>query len=222
MQELKGQEENFPKDDFKQRGYNLCIHGQKAYNGVAIASKFPITEISNSVLNEDIHSRYLEVEIEGIRMINVYCPNGNPVESDKFLYKLSWYDSLINRLKWLQDNNIPFLIGGDFNIIPTDDDVYSPKAWEGDALFRTEIWEKWRTMKNTGLYDAYRMRHPHEKDCYTFWDYQAGKWPQNQGIRIDHFLLTSEYADELKDCIIDREPRGWEKASDHTPIIIEI
>jgi exodeoxyribonuclease-3 len=222
MQELKGVAENFPKEAFETRGYHLAIHGQKAYNGVAITSKFPVTEISNSVLSEDEHARYLEVEIENIRMINVYCPNGNPVNGDKFPYKLEWFDALINRCNALFENDIPFLIGGDFNIIPTENDVHDPKAWEGDALYRQEVWGKFRTLQNMGLYDAYRMKHPHERDCFTFWDYQAGAWPQNKGIRIDHFLLTSDLADRLQSCSIDHEPRAWDKASDHTPITIEL
>ena len=222
MQELKGIEDNFPRQPFEERGYHLAIHGQKAYNGVAIASKFPITEISNSVLDGDELARFLEVEIEDLRIINVYCPNGNPVDTDKFSYKLSWFESLITRLQNLIREDIPFLIGGDFNIIPTANDVHNPADWEGDALYRQEVRELWRIMRHMGLYDAYRMKHPTETDCYTFWDYQAGAWPQNKGIRIDHFLLTPDLADILQDCRIDRAPRSWDKASDHTPIIIEI
>lgn len=222
MQELKGIEDNFPKGEFESRGYHLAINGQKTYNGVAIASKFPIEIISNSILDGDEQARYLEVDINGVRMLNCYMPNGNPVDTEKYPYKLKWTDALINRLKELMRADIPFLIGGDFNIIPTDDDCYNPSAWTGDALFRQESWDRFRTMKNMGLYDAYRMKHPTEKDCYTFWDYQAGGWPQNKGIRIDHFLLCPELADQLQSCEIDREPRGWEKASDHTPIIIKL
>jgi exodeoxyribonuclease-3 len=222
MQELKGVEDNFPKSDFEDREYHLAINGQKTYNGVAIASKHPITVISDEILEGDEQARFLDIEINGIRMINVYCPNGNPVDSEKYPYKLNWTENLANHLNSLFQKKIPFLIGGDFNIIPMDIDCHDPQAWEGDALFRQESWDLWRTMKNIGLYDAYRMIHPHEADCYSFWDYQAGAWPQNKGIRIDHFLLSPEIADQLKDCHIDRTPRGWEKASDHTPIIIEI
>jgi len=221
MQELKGVEENFPKDDFTDRGYHLAIHGQKTYNGVAIASKHPITPLSNSVLEGDDQARFLEVEIAGIRMMNCYMPNGNPVESEKYPYKISWTNELIKKSKELFCKDIPFLIGGDFNIIPTANDVHDASAWEGDALYRAESWEMWRTLTHMGLYDAYRLKHPNESDCYTFWDYQAGAWPQNKGIRIDHFLLTPDLADRLEDCTIDRTPRGWEKPSDHTPIIIE-
>jgi exodeoxyribonuclease III len=149
-------------------------------------------------------------------------PNGNPVDSDKYPYKLEWTDALIKHAKSLYNKNIPFLIGGDFNIIPTQDDVHDASSWQGDALYRQESWDRFRVLCNMGLYDAYRMVHPDEKDCYTFWDYQAGAWPQNKGIRIDHFLLSPELADQLKDCTIDRTPRGWDKASDHTPIIITL
>lgn len=222
MQELKCIEDNFPKQGFEERGYHLALNAQKTYNGVAIASKEPIEIVGHSVLDGDEQARYLEVDIDGLRMINVYCPNGNPVDTEKFPYKLDWFRSLTKRLRTLLDQDIPFLIGGDFNIIPTANDVHNPKAWEGDALYRQEVWDIWRTLTNFGLYDAYRMKHPTETDCYTFWDYQRGAWPQNNGIRIDHFLLSPEIADRMKTCDIDRTPRGWEKASDHTPIIIEI
>jgi exodeoxyribonuclease-3 len=224
MQELKGVIENFPRDEFESRGYTLEIHGQKTYNGVAIASKMPITLISNEILKDDDQARYLEVDINGIRMINIYAPNGNPVDidSEKYPYKLKWTQTLIERAKDLFAEGIPFFIAGDFNIIPEDKDCHNPVAWEGDALFRPESRALWRTLKNIGLYDAYRMIHPYEADCYTFWDYQAGAWPQNKGIRIDHFLLSPEIADQLQNCWIDREPREWDKASDHTPILIEI
>ena len=222
MQELKGVEENFPAEAFEERGYHLCINAQKTYNGVAVASKFPVTLISSSVVEDDEQARYLEVEIDGIRMINVYCPNGNPTDTEKFTYKLRWYKELINRCNYLYNNDISFLIGGDFNIIPTSNDVHNPKTWEGDALYRQEVWEIWRSLQNMGLYDAYRLKHPTEKNCYTFWDYQGGAWPQNNGIRIDHFLLTPDLADRLISCDIDRNPRAKDKASDHTPIIIEL
>lgn len=222
MQELKGISENFPREEFESRGYTLEIHGQKTYNGVAIASKSPITLISNEILEGDEQSRYLEVDIDGIRMINIYAPNGNPVDTEKYPYKLRWTEKLVARAQELFAQSIPFFIAGDYNIIPTNNDVHNPAAWEGDALFRAESWALWRTLKNIGLYDAYRMIHPHEQDCYTFWDYQAGAWPQNKGIRIDHFLLSPEIADRLQNCWVDRKPRGWEKASDHTPILIEI
>lgn len=222
MQELKGVEDNFPTEEFEKRGYHLCIKAQKAYNGVAIASKQDMTLITDTLVDGDEHARYLEVDIDGIRMINIYAPNGNPVDTEKFPYKLNWLDHLIEKCRTLMADGTPFLIGGDFNIIPEGIDCHNPKAWEGDALFRAESRGKWRTLKNLGLYDAYRMVQPNEADCYTFWDYQAGAWPQNKGIRIDHFLLSPECADRLSTCTVDRTPRGWDKASDHTPIIITL
>lgn len=222
MQELKGESDNFPSEAFESRGYHMAIHGQKTYNGVAIASKYPITIISDSVLDGDDQARFLDVEINGIRMMNCYMPNGNPVDTEKYPYKLKWTDALIHHIQSLNNQNILFLIGGDFNIIPTANDLHDAGTWTGDALYRQESWDRFRTLTNMGLYDAYRMIHPHETDCYTFWDYQAGAWPQNKGIRIDHFLLSPEYADQLTDCTIDRTPRGWDKASDHTPIIITL
>lgn len=222
MQELKGVSDNFPVEEFEKRGYKLEIKGQKTYNGVAIASKYDINLVSNELLPNDEQARYQEVDINGLRMINIYAPNGNPVDTEKYPYKLDWTDHLIDRARTLLKDETPFFIAGDFNIIPTDNDVHNPQAWDGDALFRAETHQRWRTLKNMGLYDAYRMIHPNEDNCYTFWDYQAGAWPQNKGIRIDHFLMSPECADRLKSCTVDRTPRGWEKASDHTPIIIEL
>jgi len=224
MQELKGIDENFPLSEFENRGYHVSINGQKTYNGIAIASKSPIQTIHKSLAGDDTdkQARYLEVIINHIRMINIYAPNGNPVDSDKFLYKLKWLGRLHTRCQKLLADDEPFLIGGDFNIIPTNEDCHDPRAWEGDALFRHETIDRWRYLRNLGLYDALRVIHPHGDHCYTFWDYQSGCWPQNKGIRIDHFLLSPHIVDRLKNCTIDRDPRGWDKASDHTPIIIEL
>lgn len=224
MQELKGTDENFPVAEFESRGYTVSVNGQKTYNGVAIASKTPIETVAKSLGgdNTDEQARYLEVIIDNIRMINIYAPNGNPVDSEKFPYKLKWMDRLIARCRELLDRDEAFLIGGDFNIIPKDEDCHDPQTWQGDALFRRESIDKWRILQNLGLYDALRMTHPQGGNFYTFWDYQAGCWPQNKGIRIDHFLLSPRMADRLKNCTIDRAPRGWDKASDHTPIIIDI
>lgn len=222
MQELKCVEDAFPIMEFEERGYNVAIKGQKTYNGVAIISKQPITIHGDTILDGDEQARFLDVTINGTRMINVYCPNGNPVDSEKLPYKLSWFKTLTKHIKHLHKKNKSLLISGDFNIIPTDNDCHNPQAWEGDALYRPEIRSIWRELINIGLYDAYRMKHPYETDCYSFWDYQAGCWPQNKGIRIDHFLLSPELADQLKSCDIDRTPRGWDKPSDHTPIVIEL
>lgn len=221
VQELKGLE--FPADDFKAIGYETAAVCQKAYNGVAVFSKTPITIIAEKLPGdeEDEQARFIEFETNGIRLINIYLPNGNPIGTEKFEYKLSWMARLRTHLKTLIENNIPFAIGGDFNVIPEDADCYDPKAWKEDALFQTETISAFRALLNMGLYEAFRIynRSPHQ---FTFWDYQAGAWQKDNGIRIDHFLLSPELVDRLQNCEIDKTPRGWEKPSDHTPIIIEI
>lgn len=221
MQELKGLE--FPADEFTAIGYQTVAEGQKAYNGVAVLSKHPITVINNILGGDlnDAQARFLEVEIQGTRLINIYLPNGNPVPGDKYDYKLSWMERLYHHLKNLREQNIPFAIGGDFNVIPEAKDCFDPRAWQDDALFRIESRQAFRKLLNLGLTDAFRVFDTRAGQ-YTFWDYQAGCWPQNKGIRIDHFLLSPEIADRLVSCVIDTEPRGWDKASDHTPIVIEI
>ncbi|MEM9469175.1 MAG: exodeoxyribonuclease III [Pseudomonadota bacterium] len=227
IQELKGL--NFPAAEFGPLGYKSEAVTQKAYNGVAIFAKeaFDVIHASLPGDNEDEQARYLEIDYQGVRVINIYLPNGNPTKADdgtdheKFTYKLAWMDRLFDRLQELRQDDIPFLIGGDFNVIPADHDCYSPKAWQGDALFHAETHKRWRALLNLGLTDAFRV-HNQAIEQYTFWDYQRGAWQKNNGIRIDHFLLSPQIADRLVDCVIDKEPRGEEKASDHTPIILEI
>lgn len=221
MQELKG--EAFPEQRFKDMGYHAYVHGQKAYNGVAILSKKELSNPVNILLGDDAdkQARFISAELNGVTLINIYLPNGNPVGTEKFDYKLSWMNRLYAVLKSLREERKPFLIGGDFNVIPEDRDCHDPKAWEGDALFRPESKKQLRRLENLGLYDAFRIFNQ-EDGQYTFWDYQAGAWPQNKGIRIDHFLLSPEMTDRVKNCTIDTGPRGWEKPSDHTPIILEI
>lgn len=227
IQELKGLE--FPTEAFEAIGYKSEAVTQKAYNGVAIFSKEPQEVILNRLPSldnnddNDEQSRYLEIEYQGIRVINIYLPNGNPVdeESEKYPYKLKWMDRLYNRLSELRRDKIPFVIGGDFNVIPHNDDCHDPKAWAGDALFRPETHAKWNALLNLGLTDAFRV-HNKLAGQYSFWDYQRGAWPKDNGIRIDHFLLSPLLTDRLKSCVIDKAPRGEEKASDHTPIILEL
>ncbi|MCD8562494.1 MAG: exodeoxyribonuclease III [Alphaproteobacteria bacterium] len=221
LQEIKGLE--FPEMDFTALGYHAATALQKTYNGVAILSKTPITVFHKALpgMENDEQARYLEVDINGLRVINVYCPNGNPVDSEKYPYKLRWMDALKARLKVLRDEHLPFVIGGDFNIIPEDKDCYSPAAWKDDALFKIESRAKLRALLNLGLTDAFRV-FDSSPERYTFWDYQAGAWPKNHGIRIDHFLLSPEAADRLEDCRIDTAPRGLDKPSDHTPVIVQI
>lgn len=219
MQELKGLD--FPADAFLAMGYHTHAVVQKAYNGVAIASRTPITVIAQALDGDasDEQARYLEVEINGLRLINIYLPNGNPAPGDKFEYKLRWMTRLYDRLKTLRDADIPFIIGGDFNIIPEAKDAKNPKDWINDALFRPESIQKYRALINLGLYDALRCVN-NADGLYTFWDYQAGAWQKDNGIRIDHFLLSAPYADRLLGCHINKDVRGWDTPSDHTPIEI--
>lgn len=223
IQELKGVE--FPSEKFEEMGYQSHAVTQKAYNGVAILSKDKQEIILDHLPGDDSdeQARYLEIQYGDIRVINIYLPNGNPVteDSEKYPYKLNWMDRLYQRLKELREEQIPFVIAGDFNVIPDDKDCHDPKAWEGDALFRLETHQKWRALLNLGLTDAFRVFH-HDAEHYTFWDYQAGAWPKNKGIRIDHFLTSPPLTDRIQSCEIDKEPRGEDKASDHTPIILEL
>lgn len=221
IQELKGTE--FPADVFEELGYKSKAVTQKAYNGVAILSKSDINVVRDSLPGDDSdeQARYLEVDINGLRIIDIYLPNGNPVESEKFPYKIEWMKRLYTHLKTLRDSSIPFIIGGDFNVIPEDKDCYDPKAWEGDALTQPKSRSAFRALLNLGLYDAFRIVN-NESEQYTYWDYQRGAWDRGNGIRIDHFLLSPELTDRLVDCTIDKDPRGWDKASDHTPIVVEV
>lgn len=221
LQELKGLE--FPAEEFESIGYQSAAVPQKAYNGVALLSKHKI-KVEHDALpgdKKDEQARYIEATIKDLRIIGIYAPNGNPVDSEKFTYKLAWLDRLKKRLEKLREDEVPVAIGGDFNIIPEEKDCFDPKAWQDDALFRLESRQKLRALLNLGYTDAFRV-HNSQTGQYTFWDYQGGAWPQDKGIRIDHFLLSPSVADRLRACTIDKGPRGLEKASDHTPIIVEI
>lgn len=221
IQELKGME--FPDMEFRALGYQCAFIAQKAYNGVATLSKTPV-EVNETKLHgddADDQARYLETTISGLRLINIYLPNGNPVDSEKFPYKLAWMDRLKSRLKDLREEGIPFAVAGDFNVIPEDRDCHDPKAWAGDALFRIESRQKFRALINLGLTDAFRVFDA-AGGRYTFWDYQGGAWPANRGIRIDHILLSPPLTDRLRACSIDTAPRGLDKASDHTPLVVEL
>ncbi|HEY8191234.1 MAG TPA: exodeoxyribonuclease III [Alphaproteobacteria bacterium] len=221
LQELKGME--FPEMEFAAFGYKSAFVPQKAYNGVATLSKHAI-EIHHTRLpgdDSDEQARYLETTINGLHLINIYLPNGNPVDSEKYHYKLAWMDRLRARLAALRAENISFAIGGDFNVIPEDRDCYDPVGWQEDALFRIETRQKFRALLNLGLTDALRVN-DNAPARYTFWDYQAGSWPANKGLRIDHFLLSPALADKLQSCVVDTAPRGLDSPSDHTPIIIEL
>ena len=226
LQEIKSVSENFPSDLFKDLGYNVAVNGQKSFNGVAILSKLPIEDIVTRLPgdSEDDQARWLEVTIVGnqaIRMCNLYLPNGNPTPGPKYDYKLSWMRRLHEKAKQLIDSEIPAFMAGDYNIIPQAEDAANIGAWEQDALFLPESRAEFRKILNLGFTDAFRAKH-NSSGHYSFWDYQAGAWDRDDGIRIDHFLLTPQCADLLKNCQIDKHIRSKEKPSDHVPIWIEL
>ena len=226
MQEIKTEDVNFPYDDFSSMDYESHVFGQKSYNGVAIISKGKLKNIKTDLIKDKLkQSRIISAELEykkkNIQLINIYTPNGNPVDTEKYDYKKKWLDDLIKQLKNLIKKNQNIILAGDFNIIPAAEDVYNPKSFEDDALFRLEIRKRLREMINLGFNDVYR--HFNEtKEGYTFWDYMRGAWQKNNGMRIDHFLVSSSLIDSIKDVKINKYPRGREKPSDHTPIEITI
>lgn len=223
LQELKTLEDKFPKAEFSALGYDAAVFGQKAWNGVAILSKHKMTDIKTGLDGDatDEQSRYIEATINGVRVASIYLPNGNPVDTEKYPYKLKWMDRLYSRTKELLKTEQPVVLGGDYNIIPEDKDCHDPKLWKEDALFRLESRRKFRALMNLGLTDAFRVNNDNAEE-YSFWDYQGGSWQRNAGIRIDHFLLSPQAADLFEECVIDKEPRGKEKASDHTPVILKL
>ncbi len=222
LQELKTVDEAFPREDVEELGYNIETHGQKTYNGVAILSKHPIEDVMRRLPgnDDDEQARYIEGTIKGVRVASIYLPNGNPVDTEKFPYKLSWMDLLIKRAEELLTWEEPVVLAGDYNIIPQDEDCYDPKAWEGDALTQPESRNRFRRLLNMGYADAYRAFTRNVN--YTYWDYQRGAWQKDHGIRIDHLLLSGEATDRMTEVGIDKEPRGREKPSDHTPIWVDL
>jgi len=223
LQEIKTVEDGFPRMEIEALGYRCAIAGQKSYNGVAILSKTPLEVVHTALPGDpgDEQARYLEAITETgigpIRVATIYLPNGNPVDSDKFAYKCAWMERLEAHARSLLALEAPVVLGGDYNVIPQDEDCHDPAIWEGDALFRPETRAAFRRLLNLGYVDAFRALHA-EHGAYTFWDYQAGAWPKDHGIRIDHLLLSPHATDMLADSGIDRTPRGKEKASDHTPV----
>ena len=222
LQELKCVTEAFPKTEVEDKGYNVAVKGQKTYNGVAILSKSPIdvelTELPGD--KEDEQARYIEGFTAGLRVASIYLPNGNPVESEKYPYKLAFMERLYQRAKTLLAHEESFILGGDYNVIPEDRDCYDPKKWEGDALCRPETHAAFRKILYLGLTDAFRALNQ-EEARFSYWDYQGGAWNKDNGIRIDHLLLSPQAADRLTDIGIDKTPRGWERPSDHTPVWCE-
>jgi exodeoxyribonuclease-3 len=222
LQELKATE--FPALVFQALGYESAAVTQKAYNGVAVLSRYPMETINTTLAGDeaDSHARYLELTIEGIRIVNIYLPNGNPVGTEKFAYKLAWMDRLLEKMSAWRKEDLPVLVGGDFNVIPEDIDCHKPSSWIRDALFQPEPRSRYRALLDLGYTDAFRFLHPGETGQFTFWDYFRQAFEHNRGIRIDHFLLSSKLADRLQSCVIDRGPRAQERPSDHTPIMVEL
>lgn len=226
LQEIKSVDEAFPREIFEELGYNVETHGQKSFNGVAILSKYPLREIERGLPGDksDEQARWIEATIclpHEIKICCLYLPNGNPLPGPKYDYKLEWMDRLYNRAKELISSEKPSLMAGDFNIIPQAEDAASPKNWVNDALFKLESRSKFRKILNLGFLDAFRACND-GPGHYSFWDYQAGAWNKNDGIRIDHFLLSPNCSDLLTDCKIDSDIRGREKPSDHVPIWIKL
>lgn len=223
LQEIKCQDADFPMLELQELGYACTPHGQKSYNGVALLSKLPVNAIRFRLPGDDAdeQARYIEADIADITVGGLYLPNGNPRPGDKYDYKLAWMRRLEAHAARLLAAERPFLLAGDYNICPTDMDVYDPAGWAEDALCYIDSRKRFRALLNLGLTEAWRALHPNVQE-YSFWDYQAGAWPKNHGLRIDHFLLSPALADRLKACEIDRQPRGQEKASDHVPIWVEI
>tara|TARA_B100000674_G_scaffold489038_1_gene502267 strand:+ start:2935 stop:3714 length:780 start_codon:yes stop_codon:yes gene_type:complete len=226
LQEIKSVDEAFPKETFEDLGYNVETHGQKSFNGVAILSKYPLREIRRGLPGDksDEQARWIEGTIcasNDITICCLYLPNGNPLPGPKYDYKLAWMDRLYLRAQELLRSEQTSLMAGDFNIIPQTEDAATPKVWQNDALFKLESRAKYRKILNLGFSDAFRACND-GPGHYSFWDYQAGAWDRNDGIRIDHFLLSPNCADILTDCKIDSDVRGREKPSDHVPIWIEL
>jgi exodeoxyribonuclease-3 len=231
LQEIKCPAADFPTLEVSSLGYHVEALGQRAYNGVALVSKQPPREVVYGLpeAGDDDQARYIEASFSAlggsdggeVRVASLYLPNGNPSGTDKFTYKLAWMERLIAHAGALLQGEIPFVLAGDFNICPADEDVYDPVAWRDDALCRLEARARFRALLYLGLTDAYRVFH-RESHRYTFWDYQAGRWNRDEGLRIDHLLLSPQAVDRVTACEIDKAPRGKDRASDHTPIWCEL
>lgn len=224
LQELKATQDNFPIIPIQAAGYDAIWHGQKSWNGVAILRRGNRPVEIRRVLPgdpEDLHSRYIEGLVDGIIIGCLYLPNGNPAPGPKFDYKLKWFERLISHASDLISAGEPAILTGDFNVMPTESDVYKPERWTDDALFRPEVRSAFKTLTDLGWTDALRKMHPDEV-IYTFWDYFRNSYERNAGLRIDHFLLSPKVAPRLISAGVDRSVRGWEKTSDHAPVWIEL
>ena len=226
LQEIKTQNENFPNDEFKKLGYQSYVFGQKSYNGVAIISKNELNNINKSFIKDNLNqariiTAELKLKSKKLELINIYVPNGNPVDTEKYEYKKEWLKKFITNIEKKIHKNSNILIAGDFNIIPEEIDVHDFKRYENDALGRLEIRKKYRELINLGFKDVYRFKNKAKQE-YTFWDYFAGSWQKNYGMRIDHFLLSNSLIENVKSIKINKKPRSKEKPSDHTPIELVI
>ena len=226
LQEIKCVDEKFPAEAFESLGYNVAVHGQKTYNGVALLSKTPLEDVRKGLPGDDAddHARYIEAVVSGpepVRVASIYLPNGNPITTDKFPYKLRWMERLRAHAQELLALEEPLALCGDYNVIPEPEDADNPAGWLGDALFQPETRAAFRGLKYLGLTDAY-MEVDGTPGGYTFWDYQAGAWQRNHGIRIDHFLLSPQATDRLASVTIHRNARAMDKPSDHVPVVAEL
>ena len=226
VQEIKTEDKTFPYEEIKPLNYECYVFGQKSYNGVAILSKKKLSNIkSDTIKDKNKQSRIISADMDykkkKVQIINIYVPNGNPVDTEKYFYKKSWLENFQKLIKNSLKKNQNIIIGGDFNIIPAAEDVYNPKSFEDDALYRLDIRKKFREILSLGFHDAYRYLNP-ETEGYTYWDYMRGAWQKNNGLRIDHFLISNSLIKNLKNIKINKYPRGKEKPSDHTPIEIDL
>ena len=227
LQELKSVEEGFPRLEIEDLGYNIAGVYQKSFNGVAVLSKFPLEDVMTALPGDeaDEQARYVEAlastPVGVVRIVGIYLPNGNPLGTEKFPYKLAWMARLEARIRYLLTLEEPLVVMGDYNVIPTERDCRTPADWMNDALFQPESRAAFRRLLNLGLTDAFRACNMADEQ-YTFWDYQAGAWQKNNGIRIDHLLLSPQAADRLQNCRIISHLRGWEKPSDHVPVVIRL
>jgi len=223
LQETKCVDDAFPRLEFEAAGYNVAVHGQKTFNGVALLSKFPFDEVNKGLAGNDAddHARFIEAVVStengALRIASLYLPNGNPPDTEKYAYKLGWMKRLSAYARDRLALEEPLIMAGDYNVIPAAADARNPQAWTGDALFLPQTRDAYRALVNLGLTDAVRAVSD-EPGLYTFWDYQAGAWQKNNGIRIDHMLLSPLAADKLADVGIDKHVRTWEKPSDHVPV----
>jgi exodeoxyribonuclease III len=227
MQETKCVDDAFPREPFEALGYNVAVHGQKTFNGVALLSKIPFDEVTSGLPGDhsDDHARFIEAVVStakgAMRIASIYLPNGNPPDTDKYSYKISWMKRLFDYAHERLSLQEPLILAGDYNVIPTAIDARNAEAWRGDALYLPRTRLAFQSLINLGLTDAVRAT-SEEPGLYTFWDYQAGAWQKNNGIRIDHVLLSPEAADYVTELGIDRHVRSWEKPSDHVPVWVDL